>query len=227
MKTTLAFDVHGTLVDASKVLEPLSEFLGEKAIQVFDTWKYKQREYAFRRRLMEKYVNFSICTQQALDYACMHHQVSLSDEEKKYILEYSKTLPAFPEAREALLALRNMGFRLFALSNGPLHEVKDLLDQANLGPIFKEIFSVEHTKTFKPDPAVYEYFLRHSHTGHKYTWFISGNSFDVIGAKNVNLKAIWIRRSRRTVMDPWGIEPDKTLNNLQDVVEFFNENESG
>ena len=49
-------------------------------------------------------------------------------------------------------------------------------------------------------------------------WLISSNPFDVIGAKNVGLKAAWIARSEQSsIFDPWGIEPDiiaKDLNEL-------------
>ncbi|WP_200979189.1 haloacid dehalogenase type II [Echinicola sp. 20G] len=221
MKISLAFDVHGTLVDASKILEPLEDAVGEIAFDMLQTWKYKQREYAFRRRLMENDVDFSVCSKQALDFSCLHHKVNLSTKQKEGILDYSKRLPAFPEVKRALESLKDRQFRLFAFSNGPQNEVRLLLKNAGLAPLFDNIYSVEGTKTFKPDPAVYESFLRHNHTGHQFTWFISGNSFDIIGAKNVGLKVIWVQRSPEIVLDPWGIEPDQVVKDLTGLLPIF------
>ncbi|WP_186756639.1 haloacid dehalogenase type II [Echinicola salinicaeni] len=221
MRISLAFDVHGTLVDASSVIDILEECIGSQASEVLDTWKYKQREYAFRHRLMEEDVNFTVCSEQALQYACLYHKVDIKDEEKAAIMDYSKALPAYPEALDALKALKQLGFRLFAFSNGPQEEVRSLLIQAGLASQFENIYSVQGTKTFKPDPEVYENFLRYNHTGHQFTWFISGNSFDIIGAKNVGLKVVWVQRSPDIVMDPWGIEPDLTVKVLTDLIAFF------
>lgn len=183
MRISLAFDVHGTLVDASSVIHLLDKYFGSQAEEVLSTWKYKQREYAFRHRLMEEDVDFTVCSEQALEYACLFHKVDIKEEEKAAIMEYSKALPAYPEALQALKSLKGLGFRLFAFSNGPQEEVRSLLKQAGLASQFENIYSVQGTKTFKPDPEVYENFLRYNHTGHQFTWFISGNSFDIIGAK--------------------------------------------
>jgi len=209
------------LVDASSIVEPMEVFMGEQAEAVFETWKYKQREYAFRRRLMEDDVDFSVCSKQALDFACMHHKVAITDKEKDEIIKFTTALPAYPEVLNALKKLKNLGYRLFAFSNGPQDEVNELLKKARLASQFDNIYSVQGTKTFKPDPEVYENFLRHNHTGHQFTWFISGNSFDIIGAKNVNLKVIWVQRSPDIVMDPWGISPDHIVTDLSGLVEFF------
>ncbi|UCS92829.1 haloacid dehalogenase type II [Echinicola marina] len=221
MRISLAFDVHGTLVDASNVINSLEKFMGRQAAEVLETWKYKQREYAFRHRLMEEDVDFTVCSEQALEYACLYHKLNIKDGEKAEIMEYSKALPAYPEALAALKALKKLGFRLFAFSNGPQDEVRTLLAQAGLASQFENIYSVQGTKTFKPDPEVYENFLRYNHTGHQFTWFISGNSFDIIGAKNVGLKVVWVQRSPDIVMDPWGVEPDMTVKILTDLVPFF------
>jgi len=66
-KTTLAFDVYGTLIDTNGVVEKLTEYLGELAPSFANTWRDKQLEYSFRRGLIQNYEHFGVCTQQALD----------------------------------------------------------------------------------------------------------------------------------------------------------------
>jgi len=44
--TTLAFDVYGTLIDTSGVVETLEPILGERATGFSDLWRAKQLEYS-------------------------------------------------------------------------------------------------------------------------------------------------------------------------------------
>jgi len=62
MKYTLAFDVYGTLIDTSGVFNSLHQMIGEKAKIFMDTLRSKQLKYSFRRGLMNKYTDFSVCT---------------------------------------------------------------------------------------------------------------------------------------------------------------------
>ena len=69
MPYTLAFDVYGTLIDTSGVFEFLHKLIGDKAELFMNTWRDKQLEYSFRRSAMDRYVDFSVCTQAGLVYA--------------------------------------------------------------------------------------------------------------------------------------------------------------
>ena len=70
-QTTLALDVYGTLIDTNGVLLKLREHLGNQAEAFSALWRDKQLEYSFRRGLMNKYVDFSICTQEAFTYTSL------------------------------------------------------------------------------------------------------------------------------------------------------------
>ena len=66
MATTLAFDVYGTLINTHGVVSLLENMIGDNAHAFSTTWREKQLEYSFRRGLMQNYVLFSVCTEQAL-----------------------------------------------------------------------------------------------------------------------------------------------------------------
>jgi len=53
MKTTLAFDVYGTLIDTHGVVAALTEMIGKQAQGFSQSWRDKQLEYSFRRGLMQ------------------------------------------------------------------------------------------------------------------------------------------------------------------------------
>jgi 2-haloacid dehalogenase len=80
MKTVLAFDVYGTLIDTAGVVSKLREHVGETAGEFSRAWREKQLEYSFRRGLMRQYEDFAVCTRDALEYTCAHFNAVLSNE---------------------------------------------------------------------------------------------------------------------------------------------------
>ena len=73
MATTLAFDVYGTLINTHGVVSLLENMVGDNAHAFSTTQREKQQEYSFRWSLMQNYMPFSVCTEHALDYACLLH----------------------------------------------------------------------------------------------------------------------------------------------------------
>jgi 2-haloacid dehalogenase len=214
MASTLAFDVYGTLIDTQGVVARLEGMVAGKAAQFSSTWRDKQLEYSFRRGLMRKYADFAICTSHALDYTCSYLEAPLDDDQKQILMEAYRTLPAFDDVKEALGTLRAEGYRLYAFSNGSAEAVETLLSAAGIREFFIGVISVESLKSFKPDPAVYHYFLRQSGASADSAWLISSNPFDVIGAMSAGMRAAWVRRSKQAVFDPWGMEPVLTVESL-------------
>jgi 2-haloacid dehalogenase len=219
MTMTLAFDVYGTLIDIHGLVSQLQELTGNQAKEFSQTWRDKQLEYSFRRGLMQNYENFTVCTSHALDYTCEYYKIPLSGNQKQHLLNAYLTLPAFTEVKPALAELKANNFRLFAFSNGSTAAVDRLLVTAGIREYFIGIVSVDDIKSFKPNPAVYSYFLRQSGACCGDAWLISSNPFDVIGAISAGMRAAWLRRSQDTIYDPWGIEPTLIVESLRDLNE--------
>ena len=217
MSITLAFDVYGTLIDTNAVVTRLELLVDDKAGEFSRTWRQKQLEYSFRRGLMQKYENFSVCIAQALDYTCAHYCAYFSSEQKQQLLEIYNTLPVFTDVRESLGNLNTAGFHCYAFSNGSADSVNRLLTNAGIRDFFLDIVSVDEQKTFKPNPVVYDYFIRKTGVHKDSAWLISSNPFDVIGAICTGMKAVWIRRSLETLYDPWNIEPTLEAESLVDI----------
>lgn len=201
MTITLAFDVYGTLINTHGLLKQLEQLIGEKAVAFSNSWREKQLEYSFRRGLMKNYLPFSECTRSALEYACKLHQVNLSSEQKSELMSLYAELPAFEDTHNGLAALDRDQFRPYAFSNGTESAVRKLLQTSGTEQYLLDIVSVDDLKSFKPDPAVYEYFLNRSASPKEQTWLISSNPFDVIGALNFGMKAAWVKRSETALFD--------------------------
>lgn len=217
MKFALAFDVYGTLIDTAGVVTELRALVGDRAETFSALWREKQLEYSFRRALMRRYAKFSVCVSESLDHVSARLNVSLSDEDRARLLGAFGALPAFDDVDYCLARLDIREFGLFALSNGSREAVETLLENAGIGDRFADIVSVDEIETFKPDPAVYEHFLKRAGVDGSHAWLVSGNPFDVIGAQSAGMNGIWVKRSPNAVYDSWGIEPTLTVSGLAEL----------
>lgn len=222
MPLTLAFDIYGTLIDTQGLVTELSEMIGNRAPALSARWRDKQLEYSFRRALMQRYVTFAECTAQALDFCCTEANIQLTQAERERLLEGYTRLPAFADALPALTRLRAAGHATYAFSNGTRSAVEGLLQSAGLRELFIDVVSVDELRSFKPDPAVYAHFLRVADCKQAAAaWLISGNPFDVIGAKSAGMHAAWVRRRPEQPFDPWDLEPDLILGDLIQLTDRF------
>jgi 2-haloacid dehalogenase len=215
----LAFDVYGTLIDPFYMEEHLRAAFGEKAREASELWRSKQLEYSFRRALMKQYRNFGECTAQALRFVSSQLEVRLSDEAQTVLLGMYQRLPAYPDVTAALDELASRGFTIAACSNGTERAVRQVLDHAGVLPRFSKIVSVDPIRTFKPDPAVYDYLTAELGAQKNSVWMISSNPFDVIGAKACGLQAAWVQRDPKRIFDPWEFAPDLIVQGLAGLAE--------
>lgn len=215
--TVLAFDVYGTLIDPFRMEEHLRAAFGKRARDAAELWRSKQIEYSFRRALMKKYRPFGECTSQALGFVCAQLGISLSEASRETLLSKYQQLPAYIDVSAALAELTEKGFQIVACSNGTQSAVRQSLDHVGLLPRFRRIVSVDAIRTFKPDPAVYEYLVAEVCAPREAVWLISSNPFDVIGAGACGLRTVWVQRDPKRVFDPWEITPDVTVRSLAEL----------
>ncbi len=217
MTVTIAFDVYGTLIDTNGVEIALRDRVGTAAGEFSRLWRAKQLEYAFRRGLMQSYLDFDQCTRQALDYCCAAWNANLSMDDRQALMDSYRMLPAFADVADGLAAVNEQGHRLYAFSNGRRDAVESLLRHAGIDGYFRAVVSVDDIKSYKPDPAVYRHFLLRSGALEGDAWLVSSNPFDVIGALSAGMHAAWVRRSAEAVFDPWELQPTATIGGLSEL----------
>ncbi len=217
----LGFDVYGTLVDPLALAEPLQALVGEQAVAFANLWRTKQLEFSFRRGLMRRYVDFDLCTRQALRYTQQALRCELPESDHDRLLEAYLYLPTFPEVVASLTALKAQGHRLVAFSNGVEASIRALLSNAGVLSHLEDVVSVDDIRTFKPDPAVYAYLAQRTGQPPSDTWLVSSNAWDVIGAKASGLRAVWVKRQPEAVFDPWDVEPDLVVSQLDALPAAF------
>jgi 2-haloacid dehalogenase len=219
MKPTLAIDVYGTLIDTHDVVKALQPWLDTRAAAFSQAWRDKQLEYSFRRAVMKQYQPFSVCTEQAFDFVCQQFELALSPAVRSDLIAQYQHLSAFSEVIDALKQLKSAGYALYAFTNGAKAPVSQLLSQAAVLPFLIDIISVDEISSFKPDPTVYRHLLKRTQSTLENTWLVSSNSFDIIGAQYVGLKTAWVQRTPKTLLDPWGVKPDRVIQGLDQLID--------
>lgn len=219
MSCAVAFDIYGTLIDTQAVLTRLSDLIGDQAPAVSRLWRQKQLEYSFRRGLMGDYCDFSVCTRQALLFACRHHQVTISETAVEQAMQAYAELEAFEDVPAGLAALQQQGRPLYAFSNGSRAAVQHLLSRAGIADCFTAVISVEDVRSFKPDPKVYQHLVRNCAVTAKEVCLVSSNPFDILGAAHAGLRTAWLRRDPQAVFDPWDIQPNLIINDFNDLAD--------
>lgn len=123
----------------------------------------------------------------------------------------------FSDARETLLALRERGFLLGAVTNRAFGGERFRVDLRDAGLDIgwdMEAVSVE-VGFLKPHPAIFEYALAHLKLEPAEALMV-GNSLaeDVLGAQQLGIRAAW----RRSVPDAKGVRPDFEIDEVRELL---------
>lgn len=220
---TLAFDVYATLINTYGMVDLLQRYIGEEKAMPFATlWRDKQLEYSFRRSMMNRYEPFYTCTSNALDYCIEAFAVTITRDQHFSLIKRYQNLPVFKDVAAALESMSERSdLNLYALTNGPYEDVVKLFEDNNINQFFKDIISVDEIKKYKPDPAVYRHFLERTGSRVDDSWLISGNGFDVIGARSFGMNGVWIKRADQQIIDTWGPRPTHTIQSMHELEALF------
>ena len=143
------------------------------------------------------------------------------------------SLSTFPDVTPALRALaKESGITPVVFSNGTHTMVTNSVNSSpDLGPhasVFKDIVTVEEVKRFKPAPAVYYHLAEKvgkakTKEAMSEMWLVSGNPFDIVGARSVGMQAAWVDRAGNGWVDQLVPElvgkPTVVVKNLEQVVD--------
>jgi len=208
------FDAYGTLFDINSVIEACKT-LTQDPEGFSKLWRVKQLEYTFLRSLMEKYKDFRKVTEEALIFAIDSFGISASQIERKKLMETYLHLKPFTEVEDVLKHLKN--YELAVLSNGSPSMLNTLLENRGLKHYFKHILSADEVRTYKPSPKVYALVPKYLGIPKEEIFFVSSNSFDVVGAKAFGFKVGWINRSS-TQLDELCMKPDVIAKTVKEMI---------
>lgn len=116
------------------------------------------------------------------------------------------SLSGFPDVKPAMEKLKaNPDLRAVVFSNGTHQMVSSSVnnspDLSSYSTVFDDIVVVEPVRKFKPCPETYHHLARtlgkniDDENEMASIWLVSGNPFDVEGARAVGMNAVWIDRA--------------------------------
>ena len=191
----LIFDAYGTLYDVHSVQAKTAELCPGKDDLITQIWRLKQLEYTWLQTALQGYRDFDFITRASLVFALRAAGVEPSESIIKPLLDKYLDLDPFPEAREALGALRRRGgYQLAILSNGTTAMLTAVVRNSGLDAFLDATISVDGARKFKPHPECYALVEEKLGLKTDEVLFVSSNGFDVAGAKHFGFRVAWIRR---------------------------------
>ena len=99
-----------------------------------------------------------------------------------------------------------------------------VVEHAGLSLLSEDIISVEGAQRYKPDPKVYQHALNELEISEKIRLFyVSGNTWDVAGAKAFGFKVGWVNRTKQPSFDDDLLElrPDYEFSSLGEIAKLI------
>ncbi|EXJ67011.1 haloacid dehalogenase, type II [Cladophialophora psammophila CBS 110553] len=232
-KIVVAFDLYGTLLSTESIAKELASHFGqEKAASIAAVWRKYQLEYTWRLNSMKQYQDFSDVTRESLLHALAEHGVSLSNAQSDKLMDAYDSLSTFPDVNPALKRLeKNTNVECVVFSNGTKAMVSNSVNKSNdlNSSVFKDLITVDVVRAFKPAPEVYEFLAQKvNKVGHEdKMWLVSGNPFDVVGARSIGMQAAWVDRSGNGWQDQLGLSPTVVVRSLEEVADVVEQHAAG
>lgn len=201
----VTFDVYMALLDIEGSLVPIvADRLNmpvDKATNFVRTWRAKQMERAATSNSLGKErTSFRDATGMALDYVAGRSSVDMLPETREALIKAWDELNPWPEANEAVGAVKAKGFMTAILSNGDQAMLEAVARNFSSG--FDHILSSETAGKYKPHPAVYDLPSTVLGIEKKDVLHIAGSPNDVLGCIAAGVACVWSNRHGDILLDP-------------------------
>ncbi|CAL5867361.1 uncharacterized protein PFLUO_LOCUS1577 [Penicillium psychrofluorescens] len=225
-ETVVAFDLYGTLLSTNSIAQELEKHFGhDKAQTISALWRRYQLEYTWRLNSMDYYIDFNQVTRNSLQHALAENNEQLSEQDTAQLLEAYDHLSTFSDVNPALSRLgAESTLKAVIFSNGTQTMVSNsVLRSKDLAPhasVFQDIVTVDQVQRYKPTRASYQHLADQVGKEPSELWLVSGNPFDIVGARSMGMNAIWVDRACagwKDAADP-ALRPTCIVHSLEHVV---------
>lgn len=136
----------------------------------------------------------------------------------RYWEENSSRMRLFDDALETLTLLRDSGFSIGLITNGPAAMQRWKIGQFGLEPYFDVVVIEGEFGHGKPSPKVFEHALATVDVKSHEAWHVGDNLYaDIGGAKGAGIHAAWIHRDRLELGESPKAIPDRVIAHLTEL----------
>jgi len=219
----VTFDVYMALLDIEGSLTPLvMEALNlsrDTATSFLRSWRAKQMERAAISNSLERdRTSFRDATRMGLDYVAGRAGIKVTAATREFLVSAWDRMTPWPEADEAVAAVKAAGCRTAILSNGDQDMLEEVAQCFPAG--FDHILSSEAVGKYKPHPAVYELPTKLLGIAKSDVLHVAGSPNDVLGATAAGVACVWSNRHGDILLDP-KYPPTKELRDLSGVAKLL------
>ncbi|KAI1831023.1 hypothetical protein DTO006G1_7910 [Penicillium roqueforti] len=226
-KILLAFDLYGTLLSTESIQSHLQiHFEPEIARAISEKWRRFQLEYTWRLNSMSRYEDFTEVTRNSLLHALAENGQSLDDASISQLMMAYDNLSAFPDVAPALDKLSQESlFKPVIFSNGSNVMVSNSVNRclSQHASIFHGLLTADDIQRYKPSRLFYQRLAEQFGKGlaNEDIWIISANPFDIVGSRNMGMRAVWVDRAGSGWKDAVipDLKPTLVVHSLQDVTD--------
>lgn len=181
--TWIAFDLNGTLLDPGVLLDEEHAELARRALD-------DAVLQAMADTLTGEYRPFPDYLRAALGRAL--HVAGLDEGILDAAMQRAGTLPAFPDAADALQSLAATGYRVAVVTNSAGDAARAALDAAGLSAHVETVIGADEVGAYKPDPRVYRHAAARLDTPADGICLVAAHAWDVLGALRAGWQAAWV-----------------------------------
>lgn len=201
----IVFDVNETLLDI-EILSPFFEKTFSDA-RVMRQWFAELILYSQALTLSGSYTPFGQIAVAVLKMVAEIRGVTLDAGSIDAFKDHMSRLPAHPDAVPALDMLRDAGFRMVTLTNSAPDASKAVIEKAGLTQYFKQQFSVDGVKRFKPATETYHSVESALGVEADSLRLVAAHTWDTLGATAAGWRAALLTRPGNAAL-PVGDQPD-------------------
>ena len=197
--TWIAFDLNGTLLDPAAMLggehaELARAALDDAVLQAMaDTLTAEHRPFPeYLRAALQRSLRVAGVVEAGLDEA----------------MERAQTLPAFPDAADALGSLAAAGYRVAVVTNSAWDAAQRALAAAALDRHVEMVIGADEVRAYKPDPRVYQHAAMRLGARPDNLLLVAAHAWDVLGALRAGWGAAWVAHREQHLL---ATVPEPTL----------------
>lgn len=190
----LFFDVNETLLDLTKMRTSVGNVLGGKS-ELLPLWFATMLQHSLVSTVGRQYNDFGIIGSAALQMVAASNGIKITEKEaQEAILGPIRSLPAYPEVKDALQALKDAGYKIVSFTNSSNKGVQTQFENAGLIDYFEERLSIEEIGKFKPHSDAYDWAARRMGLQPSECLLVAAHGWDIAGAIWAGWRAAFISR---------------------------------